>query len=221
VEWNLVFFRFCLHILKRVFFLTLLFIVLSLQNYLIVYIENLAGCFPVTLITTQKEQVETAVSRLKTCSVSVQSERMTFDSSIFNHYETLPVKEIYLYSLQIPYENWNEIKNMEDVIPEANPYIEEIVSFYLNSRMKFYLFSFIFSAVLGVYFIFRILASNKMSKKQFVALSIINSVAYIACSVLLLSLFPAFVIPLSATSAVVLFVAYLLMTLMNYKLLKR
>jgi len=217
----LVFFRFCLHILKRVFFLTLLFIVLSLQNYLIVYIENLAGCFPVTLITTQKEQVETAVSRLKTCSVSVQSERMTFDSSIFNHYETLPVKEIYLYSLQIPYENWNEIKNMEDVIPEANPYIEEIVSFYLNSRMKFYLFSFIFSAVLGVYFIFRILASNKMSKKQFVALSIINSVAYIACSVLLLSLFPAFVIPLSATSAVVLFVAYLLMTLMNYKLLKR
>ena len=221
MEWNLVFFRFCLHILKRVFFLTLLFIVLSLQNYLIVYIENLAGCFPVTLITTQKEQVETAVSRLKTCSVSVQSERMTFDSSIFNHYETLPVKEIYLYSLQIPYENWNEIKNMEDVIPEANPYIEEIVSFYLNSRMKFYLFSFIFSAVLGVYFIFRILASNKMSKKQFVALSIINSVAYIACSVLLLSLFPAFVIPLSATSAVVLFVAYLLMTLMNYKLLKR
>lgn len=217
----MVFFRFCLHILKRVFFLTLLFIVLSLQNYLIVYIENLAGCFPVTLITTQKEQVETAVSRLKTCSVSVQSERMTFDSSIFNHYETLPVKEIYLYSLQIPYENWNEIKNMEDVIPEANPYIEEIVSFYLNSRMKFYLFSFIFSAVLGVYFIFRILASNKMSKKQFVALSIINSVAYIACSVLLLSLFPAFVIPLSATSAVVLFVAYLLMTLMNYKLLKR
>lgn len=215
------FFRFCLHILKRIFFLTLFFLVLSLQNYLIVYLENLAGCFPVTLITTQKEQVETAVSRLRTCSVSVQSERMTFDSSIFNHYETLPVKEIYLYSMKIPYENWDEIKNMEDVIPEANPYIEEIVSFYLGSRMKFYLFSFIFSTVLGVYFILRIMASNKMTKKQFVIISVINSVVYIVCSWFLISSFPAFLMPLSAVSAGVLFVAYLLMTLMNYKLLKR
>ena len=214
-------FRFCLHILKRVFFLALLFVVLSLQNYLIVYLENLAGCFPVTLITTQKEQVETAVSRLKTCSVSVHSERMTFDSSIFNHYETLPVKEIYLYSMKISYENWNEIKNLEDVIPEANPYIEEIVSFYLGSRMKFYLFSFIFSAVLGIYFIFRIVASNKMPKKQFVSISVINSICYLVCSAILIFSFPAFLMPLSAASAGVLFVAYLLMTLMNYKFLKR
>lgn len=214
-------FRFFLHIFKSIFFLTLFFIVLSLQNYLIIHLENLTECFPVTLITTQKEAVETVISDLKTCSVSVQSERMTFDSSIFNHYETLPVKEIYLYSLKIPYQNWNEIKNLEDVIPEANPYIEDIVSLYTASKMKFHLFSFIFSMVLGIYFIFRIVASNKMKRKPFLAISTINSIVYIVYSILLLTFFPAVVMPLSATSAGVLFAAYVLMTLMNYKLLKR
>ena len=221
LEWNLGGFRFCLYILKKLVFLTLFFTILSLQNYLAVYLENLAECFPVTLITTQKEQVENALSQSKICSVSVQSERMTFDSSIFNHYETLPVKEIYLYSVKIPYENWNEIRNLEDVIPEANPYIEEIVSFYLGSKMKFYLFSFIFSAVLGICFIFKIAASNRLSRKQFFAVFIINSISCIVYSLILLFLFPAFVMPLSATSAGVFLTAYILMTLMNYKFLKR
>lgn len=214
-------FRFFLQIVKRIFFLILLFIVLSLQNYLILCLENLTECFPVTLITTQKESVEAAVSQLKTCSVSVQSERMTFDSSIFNHYETLPVKEIYLYSLKIPYADWNEIKNLDDVIPEANPYVEDVVSVYAVSKMKFYLFFFVFSVVLGIYFIFKIVASNKMPRKRFLIISIINSIFYMVCSALLLYLFPVVVMPLSAASAGVLFAACILMTLMNYKLLTR
>ena len=221
LEWNLGGFRFCLHIFKRVIFIFLLFSFLSLQNYFIVYVENLAACFPVTIISTFKESVERTAASLKVCSVSVQSERMTFDSSIFNHYETLPVKEIYLYSMKIPYSDWIEVKNMEDAITEANPYVEEIVSFYTASKMKFWLFSFIFSILLGICFIFKIIASNKMSKKQFVAVSIINSAVYILCSVLLITAFPAFVMPLSATSACVLFVTYILVTLMNYKFLKR
>ena len=221
MELNLGAFRFFLQIVKRIFFLILLFIVLSLQNYLILCLENLTECFPVTLITTQKESVEAAVSQLKTCSVSVQSERMTFDSSIFNHYETLPVKEIYLYSLKIPYADWNEIKNLDDVIPEANPYVEDVVSVYAVSKMKFYLFFFVFSVVLGIYFIFKIVASNKMPRKRFLIISIINSIFYMVCSALLLYLFPVVVMPLSAASAGVLFAACILMTLMNYKLLTR
>ena len=220
LEWNLGSFRFCIYILKKVVLLTLFFIILSLQNYLIVYLENLADCFPVTLITTQKEQVETLISQFKTCSVSVQSERMAFDSSIFNHYETLPVKEIYLYSIKIPYSDWSEVKDLEDAITEANPYIEEIVSLYTSSKMKFWLFSFIFSTLLGICFIFKIAASNKVTKKQFVAVSVLNSVIYIICSVLLVSIFPAFVMPLSALSAGVLFIAYTAVSLITYKLSK-
>lgn len=212
---------FCLQFLKRIFFLFALFVLLSLQNSLAVYVADLVSCFPVTLITTQKEPVEQTLSRMKLCSVSVQSERMTFDSSMFNHYETLPVKEIYLYSAKIPYQNWNEIKNMEDVIPEANPYIEEIVSFYEASKVKCYLVSFVFMTILGIYFVFKFLASNKMTKKQFVAVSIIITVLYIACSVLLIYAFPPFLMSFSAASAGVLFMAYIFMTLMNYKMLKR
>ena len=169
------------------------------------------------MITTQKERVEQAVAGIKVCSLSVQSERMTFDSSIFNHYETLPVKEIYLYSMKIPYKNWSELKNTEDVITEANPYIEDIVSQYAASKMKFYLLSFVFTVLSGIYFIFKTASPGKMPKKRFLIVSLINSVVYIVASVLMLTAFPAFVTLLSALSAGVLFLAYAIITLINYR----
>jgi CHASE2 domain-containing sensor protein len=172
------------------------------------------------MITTQKEPVEKAVSEIKVCSLSVQSERMTFDSSIFNHYEALPVKEIYLYSMKIPYENWSELKNMDDVITEANPYIEDIVSSYVASKIKFQLFSFIFLMLAGVYFVFKIVASNKSSKKRFFVVSIIISVLYLSASVALLNAFPAFVMPLSAVSSGILLLVYVIISLLNYRLAK-
>ena len=150
----LFFLSFC----KKIFFLFAVFLLFFLQGNLFVYLENMVSCFPVTMITTQKEPVEKALSEMKVCSLSVQSERMTFDSSIFNHYEALPVKEIYLYYMKIPYENWGEVKNMEDVITEANPYIEDIVSLYAASKIRFQLFSFIFLMLIGVYFVFKIVA---------------------------------------------------------------
>ena len=172
------------------------------------------------MITTQKESVEQAVSAINVCSVSVQSERMTFDSSIFNHYEALPVKEIYLYSMKIPYDNWSELKNTEDVITEANPYIEDIVSQYAASKIKFYLFSFIFTMLLGIYFIFKTASPKRMQKKRFLIISLINSVVYVAASVFLLVAFPVFVMPLSALSAGVLFLAYIIFVLINYRMSK-
>ena len=190
------------------------------QGNLFVYLENMLSCFPITIITTQKEPVEQAVSGMKVCSVSVQSERMTFDSSIFNHYETLPVKEIYLYSMKIPYENWGEVKKMEDVITEANPYVEEIVSSYGVSKIKFQLFSFIFSMLVGIYFVFKIVASNKMSKKSFLIVSIIISVLYIVASIFVLNSLPAFLMLLSALSTGILFLIYAIITLINYRLAK-
>ena len=212
---------FCLSFCKKIFFLCTIFLLFFAQGNLFVYLDNLVSCFPVTIITTQKAPVEEKISAMKVCSVSVQSERMTFDSSIFNHYETLPVKEIYLYSMKIPYENWSEVKNMEDVITEANPYIEDIVSSYAGSKIKFQLFSFIFMMFAGICLVFKIVASNKSSKKSFFAVSIIISVLYLAAAIALLNLFPAFVMLLSALSAGVLFMAYIFMTLMNYKMLKR
>lgn len=211
---------FCLHFFKKIFCLALLFLVMAAQNALFIYFEHMASCFPATIITTQKEPVEQALGEIKLCSVSVQSERMTFDSSIFNHYETLPVKEIFLYSVELPYQNWSEIKNMEDTITEANPYIEETVSFYLGSKMKSLLISLVFSIFIGAILIFKITAADKMSKKQFVVLLIINSILYVAASILLLTAFPAFVMPLSAISAGVLFSIFILVSLLNYRLAK-
>ena len=191
-----------------------------MQERLFVYVENMAACFPITIITTQKAPVEEKISAMNVCSVSVQSERMTFDSSIFNHYETLPVKEIYLYSMKIPYENWSEVKNMEDVITEANPYIEDIVSLYGVSKIKFQLFSFVFMMLMGVYFVFKIVASNKVTKKSFFVISTIISISYILATAALLNLSPAFVMPLSAISSGVLFLVYVIITLINYRLAK-
>ena len=211
---------FCLSFCKKIFFLCAIFLLLLGQGNLFVYLENMLSCFPITIITTQKEPVEQAVSGMKVCSVSVQSERMTFDSSIFNHYETLPVKEIYLYSMKIPYENWGEVKKMEDVITEANPYVEEIVSSYGVSKIKFQLFSFIFSMLVGIYFVFKIVASNKMSKKSFLIVSIIISVLYIVASIFVLNSLPAFLMLLSALSTGILFLIYAIITLINYRLAK-
>ena len=191
-----------------------------MQERLFVYVENMVACFPITIITTQKVPVEEKISAMNVCSVSVQSERMTFDSSIFNHYETLPVKEIYLYSMKIPYETWSEVKNMEDVITEANPYIEDIVSLYGVSKIKFQLFSFVFMMLMGVYFVFKIVASNKVTKKSFFVISTIISISYILATAALLNLSPAFVMPLSAISSGVLFLVYVIITLINYRLAK-
>ena len=212
--------RFFIHFFKKIFFLSLVFFVLAAQNSIFVYIENMVSCFPATIITTQKGPVEQTLSGMTLCSISLQSERMTFDSSIFNHYETLPVKEIFLYSVKIPYQNWMEIKNLEDTITEANPYIEEIVSFYLASKMKCLLLSFIFSILIGLFFVLRTVASNKITKKQFLVISIVNSILYIAAFTVLATLFPPFVIPLSATSAGVLFLVYLITSIINYRLAK-
>lgn len=212
--------RFCVGLFGKIIFLAILFALLAVQNYCFIYLENMASCFPATIITTQKELVAQALGEMKLCSVSVQSERMTFDSSIFDHYETLPVKEIFLYSVKFPYSNWEEIKNMEDTITEANPYLEEIVSSYLGSKMKSWLISFVFSLFFGVLVIFRITGTDKMTKKQFLVTFAIDSVVYVAASALLLTAFPAFILPLSATSAGVLFLTFIIVSLMNYRLAK-
>lgn len=211
---------FCLSFCKKIFFLFAVFLLFFVQGKLFVYLENMVSCFPVTVISNQKEPVEQALSTMKVCSFSVQSERMTFDSSIFNDYEKLPVKEIYLYSMKIPYQNWSEVKNMEDVITEANPYIEEIVSSYCASKIKIQLFSFIFLMLAGIYFVFKIVASNKLTKKSFWAVSTIISILYVALTVALLNVFPAFMLPLSSVSAGVLFLIYLIISLLNYRLAK-
>ncbi len=211
---------FFLNLCKKIFFLFAVFIVFALQGSFFVYLENLVACFPVTIITTQKAPVEQVLDMMTVCSLSVESERMTFDSSIFNHYETLPVKEIYLYSMKIPYSEWSGIKNMEDVITEANPYVEDVVSLYASSKIKFQLLSFVFTMLLGIYFVFRIAESKKMTKKQYLFVFAIILISYAVCSALLLISCPMVVMPLSAVSAGVLFAAFVIVSLITYRLSK-
>ena len=49
---------------------------------------------------------------------------------------------------------------------------------------------------------------------------IIISILYIVAAIVLLNLFPAFVVPLSVVSAGVLFLVYVIITLINYRLAK-
>lgn len=205
---------------KRLIFLAVLFFFLYLQCSLVSYAEGLVSCFPATVITTQREYAEQVIASSEVCSVSVESEKMTFDSSIFNHYEKLPVKEIYLYSIALPYKNWNSVKTMEDSITEANPYIEHITTTYIGSKMKLWLGSFVLSFVVGLFMVFKLVAPKDSSKRRFAGVTIIISACYLACSCFVTLSFPTFLFPLSLVPSVILFIAYLVMSLLSFRMAK-
>ena len=164
--------------------LLLFFVLFNVIIYFFTFMENLNDCFPATVITTDRTQVDNILHDIDTCSVVVDTEKMTFDSAIFNHYENPPVKDVYLFSLSFPYEKWDIFKNLDNAISDTNPYVEKIVVTYNSSRMK--LFSVAFMLIFGLWLVFtvRIAPSWKRSKHVFFVTSISTLVCFMVLSFL-------------------------------------
>ena len=112
--------------IKKTIFLLVLFLLIYSATGIFSYLEKKTKCFPITVITVEKKPIEELLQSVKTCSLSVESEKMTFDSSIFNHYETPPVKDIFLFYIEIPFSDWQLFSEMvEGKIPFYDIFMEK------------------------------------------------------------------------------------------------
>lgn len=191
--------------LKKTSLLLVLFLLIYLVTSLFAYLETRTKCFPITVITVEEEPVKEMIKSIKTCSFSVESEKMTFDSSIFNHYETPPVKDIFLFYLEIPFADWPMFSEMENAIPEANPFLLRIVSKYFSSKLKIFLLAYITLFFLGLIILFRVAPSKNEPHYNYKKTAAFTVFLFILFSI------PAFVI---FNSGILLFVFFILITLL-------
>lgn len=154
-------------LLRKNLVLLLFFVFFNITAYFFTFMEDLNKCFPATVITTDKTIVESIIDELDLCSMTVDSEKMTFDSAIFNHYEVPPVKDVYLYSLSFPYEKWDRIKNLDNALSDTNPYVEKTVVAYNGARIKLFSTGFVIIFALWLIFTARIAPSWKRSRRAF------------------------------------------------------
>lgn len=184
------------HIFKGTLAMALFCGFFCVQLYVFNIFEEVSRCFPVTIITSNPSVAEPLLSGIEKCSISVETEKMTFDSSIFNDYESLPIKDIYFYVVETPFQNWERIKTTEDLIPEANPFLEESVADYLGSKMKYWTISFIISMLFGSLLIAGIVTSKSLTKRQFIVLNTFFIIAFIGSAVGFSVSFPPVFAPL-------------------------
>lgn len=190
---------------KKTTLLLVLFFLIYLVTFLFSYLETRTKCFPITVITVEEKPVKEMIKSVKTCSFSVESEKMTFDSSIFNHYETPPVKDIFLFFVEIPFADWQMFSEMENAIPEANPFLLRIVSKYSSSRLKIFLLAYITLFFLGLIILVRIAPSKKEPHYNYKKSAILTVFLFLLFSI------PAFII---FDSGILLFVFFILITLL-------
>ena len=207
-------------ILKNIISLVLFFLIFYSVILTLSFLDNGTKCFPVTIITTEKDTVDKMLESLKLCALSVEVEKMTFDSAVFNHYEKLPVKEIYLYSAEIPYHDWERIKNMDDAITEANPYFEKTVKNFSDSKLKYLSIAFIFIFFTGLIFMVRIAPSWKSTHGQFRLSILVSSVTFFVLSAVAFSFSTAELNSFILMSLSVVFTVFLIIILIISRLLK-
>ncbi|HNW82621.1 MAG TPA: hypothetical protein PKG52_06970 [bacterium] len=201
------------------FALLLFFVVFNVIIYFFTFMESLNACFPVTVITTDRTQIDNIINDLTVCSESVDTEKMTFDSAIFNHYETPPVKDVYLFSLSFPYEKWDRVKNLDNAITDINPYVEKTVITYNGARIKF--FSIAFIIIFGIWLIFtiRIAPSWKKSKHNFFVTAISTVISFTILSFLSCFFASAKTYSFIFISISVFFVTYIIILSIIYRLI--
>ncbi|MGI6393824.1 MAG: hypothetical protein ACOX2F_03670 [bacterium] len=207
-------------IVRNLLAVTFLFFVMYVVFFAFSFLEQKADCFPVTVITTEKEMVDELFSDINLCSLFVESERMTFDSSIFNHYELLPVKEIYLYSAEIPFAKWKDIKKIEDFIAETNPYVESVVEDYLSSKLKYHTIAFIVLFFIGLLILLKAVPSWKISKGKFKLLSLVTVALYGVFALFLFYWFQKELYFLMGAVLSLLLLTYLIALVVVWRLLK-
>jgi hypothetical protein len=207
-------------IVRNISVLIIFFTVFYLILYGFSYLENRLSCFPVTVITTEKETTDKILDSMEICSISIEVEKMTFDSAVFNHYEKLPVKDIYLYSVEIPYSQWEIIKKTDDSITESNPYIADIIEDYVNFKIKYLSIAFIFLFFAGLISLLKAAPSWKITKKQFNTSSVSTIVTYIVLSALMFPPFPKSLYPFIAITLSILLAVYFIILIIIWRLMK-
>jgi len=204
--------------LKKTLLLVVLFLLIYLVTSLFAYLENRTKCFPITVITVEEKPVKEMIKSIKTCSFSVESEKMTFDSSIFNHYETPPVKDIFLFYVEIPFADWLMFSEMENAIPEANPFLLRIVSKYSSSKLKIFLLAYITLFFLGLIILFRVAPSKKEPHYNYKKTAILTVLLYLLFSAPAFVIFNSGILLFAFLILITLLIAYISLLLILYRL---
>lgn len=207
-------------VIKNVIVVALFFSIFYITLYIFSYLENKILCFPVTVITTEKESTDKVFDSMEICSISLEVEKMTFDSAVFNHYEKFPVKDIYLYSVEIPYSEWETIKKIDDSINESNPYIEDIIEDYVHSKIKYLSIAFIFLFFAGLISFLKVAPSWKFTKKQFQISLFSSMITYTVFSGALFSSFQKSLYPLITITLFILMTTYFIILIIVWRLMK-
>ena len=205
--------------IKKISLLFVLFLFIYLVAGLFSYVETRSKCFPITIITVDKKPVEELVQSVNTCSFSVESEKMTFDSSIFNHYETPPVKDIFLFYAEIHIADWPIFSEMDNAISEANPFLLEIVSKYSSSKLKIFLLAYISLFFFGLMFLLRVAPSRKEPHYNYKKTSIFTVLVFSTFSVPAFFMFNSNILLFAVFVLATLFIAYLAIVLLVHRLL--
>lgn len=206
-------------VIKKTALLLILFGFIYSVTAVLSYLEQKADCFPITMITVDEKPVKELISSVKTCSFSVESEKMTFDSSIFNHYETPPVKDIFLFYVEIPFSDWQLFSEMENAIPEANPYLLNIISSYSSSKLKVFLLAYISLFFFGLIFLLRVAPSKKDPHYNYNKVSVATSIMFLIFSIPVFFIFDSTIFLFVFFVLTTLFIAYLSVLLILHRLI--
>ncbi len=207
------FFRILKNQFPVLFFFILFFSILHILNYL----DNISFCFPVTVIAIDREIIDDISKKEGVCSSYVISEKMTFDSSIFNHYETPPVKDIFLLTIKLPYHEWENIKNIDHITVEANPFIESTVEKYFESRLKWLSIAFILLFLAGLFLFASSMPSKKESSELFKINTIVTFALFFSFSIYTFFNFSFKIFPLAALTLSSTFLVYIMFLLLYYR----
>ena len=205
--------------LKKTLLIFFLFTLIYSTTSLFAYLEHKTKCFPVTVITVEKEHLDELILKVNPCSFSFEMEKMTFDSAIFNHYESLPVKNIYLYYLEIPFTDWQLFSNLDNSIPEANHFLLQTISRYSNSKLKILLLAYIFLFFFGLIFLVKIAPSKKDSTFHFIKTVVFTNTLFIVLSMPIFFLFSSNTLVFAMFVVGTLFIAHLSILTILHRLL--
>ncbi len=114
------------------------------------YMEQYIRCYPITVITTSKDTVNTIKNTIPSCSFAVQNEKVTIDSRLLNDNERAPVRTIYLVLTHIPFHLVSQVSTLSDTEIEENVFVKKAVGIWEKSKMKTLVLSFFLLTVFGV-----------------------------------------------------------------------
>ncbi len=149
------------------------------------YIEFRASCFPVTVISSDSLFLKKIVEDRPHCSFKIESRKVEVKKELSGLKRDLPVKEIFLLTVELPFDSAGDLFSGEGGVVEKNPFITSLlIHFRENSpRIHFSLF-LILLTVLSIS-LFMSINRRIMRKRQFVLWSVYTISVLIIFSLIL------------------------------------